>query len=280
MKATISTLLFAYLAAISPLCQAATDTFRIYFHTGITTLDEGQRKSLDSFIYNTSLGTGTGVGIVGYADEPGTTALNKTLGQKRALSVRDYLLSSGLPKQNIEACVGKGNLAKTGEDAFERRVDIIAGFRHATGPTTSTTAGAVDSLVGIEALATMKPGEALVLEGLQFAVSTSAFMIESFPVLQRLTAVLKAHPSVRVNIEGHICCGTPLKDGMKKEADPFFTLSEDRAQAVFTYLKKHGIEASRLSYEGFGFSKPRVYPERSERDRFRNRRVELRVKGK
>jgi outer membrane protein OmpA-like peptidoglycan-associated protein len=279
MKATISTLLFACLMAMASYCHAATDTFRIYFRTGITVLDEGQRKSLDSFIYNTSIGAGAGLGIVGYADEPGTTALNKSLGQKRALSVRDYLLRSGLPKQNIEACIGKGNLAETGEDAFERRVDIVLGFRHAAETSASTTAPPVDSLSGIEALATMKPGEVLVLEGLQFAVSTASFMMESYPVLQRLTAVLKAHPAVRVNIEGHICCGTPLKEGMKKEDDPFFTLSEDRAQAVFTYLKKHGIEAGRLSYEGFGFSKPRVYPERSERDRFRNRRVELRVTG-
>lgn len=128
---------------------------------------------------------------------------------------------------------------------------------------------------GLDMLASIKQGEVLVLEGVQFSVSTSIFLSESYPILQRLVEVLQTHPSIKINIEGHICCGPDPKSSEAR--DYFFDLSVIRARHVYDYLVEHHISAERLSYEGFGFSKPRVYPERSERDRFRNRRVELRI---
>ncbi|HEY8714481.1 MAG TPA: OmpA family protein [Candidatus Acidoferrum sp.] len=51
-------------------------------------------------------------------------------------------------------------------------------------------------------------------------------------------------------------------------------LSERRAQAVVAWLTAHGVQASRLSAEGLGQTKP-VADNGSEEGRAKNRRVEL-----
>jgi outer membrane protein OmpA-like peptidoglycan-associated protein len=52
-----------------------------------------------------------------------------------------------------------------------------------------------------------------------------------------------------------------------------------RAKAVYDFLVSKGIAAERLSYKGFGFTRPKIFPEETEADRVQNRRVEIRVVG-
>lgn len=53
-------------------------------------------------------------------------------------------------------------------------------------------------------------------------------------------------------------------------------LSEKRAKAVVDYLSSSGISKSRLSYKGYGESKP-VAENSSDENRQLNRRIEMRV---
>jgi outer membrane protein OmpA-like peptidoglycan-associated protein len=46
---------------------------------------------------------------------------------------------------------------------------------------------------------------------------------------------------------------------------------------VNDYLVKNGIDASRLTYKGYGHSRPKVSPEKSPADEQMNRRVEILV---
>ncbi|MFN5710538.1 MAG: OmpA family protein [Bacteroidota bacterium] len=54
-------------------------------------------------------------------------------------------------------------------------------------------------------------------------------------------------------------------------------ISESRAKAVYDYLIENGIESGRLKYIGLSFKYPRVFPENSEEDRAKNRRVEIEI---
>ncbi len=51
-------------------------------------------------------------------------------------------------------------------------------------------------------------------------------------------------------------------------------LSQRRAQSVADWLRGHGITASHLETKGYGKLKPR-YPNTTEENRARNRRVEI-----
>ena len=56
------------------------------------------------------------------------------------------------------------------------------------------------------------------------------------------------------------------------------TLSQQRAEAVVTYLKNKGIVATRLTAKGYGASKP-VNSNSSDEGRQQNRRTEFEIKG-
>ena len=65
----------------------------------------------------------------------------------------------------------------------------------------------------------------------------------------------------------HICCQTKVDVG---------DVSTARAKAIYNYLLRNKIDRNRMSYKGFGVSKPiHKIPERNEIEANENRRVEI-----
>lgn len=91
---------------------------------------------------------------------------------------------------------------------------------------------------------------------------------QSTAELDKAVAWLKANPNVKVEIAGHTDNVGDKKMNM--------TLSNNRAKSVYTYLIAHGIDASRLTYKGYGDTKPKVAND-SDEHRQMNRRVEMRI---
>ncbi len=81
--------------------------------------------------------------------------------------------------------------------------------------------------------------------------------------LERLEYALNTHQEVHAEILGHVCCGNKQ------------SLSRRRARVIYRYLIKRGIDKSRLSYDGYGNTRPLVTPEQTEKDRALNRRIEV-----
>jgi outer membrane protein OmpA-like peptidoglycan-associated protein len=91
----------------------------------------------------------------------------------------------------------------------------------------------------------------------------------SFPLLDQIGLVLKAHPEVKkVRIEGH----TDSDGNDAKNLD----LSKRRARAVLDALVARGVEASRLESEGYGETRP-IADNATKDGKARNRRVELAI---
>jgi peptidoglycan-associated lipoprotein len=67
---------------------------------------------------------------VGHADPRGGSEYNDTLGQKRADSVKDYIIGKGMEKSKAES-TSRGAMDATGTDdptwARDRRVDVMLG---------------------------------------------------------------------------------------------------------------------------------------------------------
>ena len=198
---------------------ARADTFNVYFETGVTKLNKIQRAWLDSLIHSITFGPNSSIRVVGYADEPGAVELNQIIGRNRAQTVMSYLLSLGIKKQSIVQCIGRGNLVRTGKDALQRRADIVLTSEPSTLPGDIVARRLAERTGGLYVLSTMKRDEVLALEGLQFAVSTSLFLPESYPILKELVEVLQAFPNIKIKIEGHICCGLNPKSRLYKQDD-------------------------------------------------------------
>ncbi|MBI2283150.1 MAG: OmpA family protein [Bacteroidetes bacterium] len=103
-----------------------------------------------------------------------------------------------------------------------------------------------------------------------FATGSSKLLTKSFKALNDVAAILKEDAALKLDIEGHTD-----NTGSDKINLP---LSQKRAQSVYDYLTtKGGIDAGRLSHEGFGSSKP-VATNKTASGRSLNRRVEMKLK--
>lgn len=110
-----------------------------------------------------------------------------------------------------------------------------------------------------------EPEPAFVLEGILFDSGAATIQAESFPRLDRLVEYMTHRPSVRIRISGHTDnVGNPRTNQR---------LSEERAQAVRTYVIEHGIDAARIEAVGLGDTVP-VAPNDTDEGRARNRRIE------
>lgn len=115
--------------------------------------------------------------------------------------------------------------------------------------------------------ATAKVGDKLVMNNLYFYDRSGIFVPESLPVMEELLEFMITHPKVKIEIQGHICCqlGEDPED-----------IALVRAISVHNYLVANDIDDSRLLYKSFGSTQPlHKIPERNEKERNENRRVEI-----
>ena len=100
---------------------------------------------------------------------------------------------------------------------------------------------------------------------------------ESAETLEKLYQVMKDNPSLKISIEGHVCCIQEDEPDALDNDTHELLLSVNRAKAIYGYLVSKGIDATRLKYIGYGKRRPIIAEEMSEEDAERNRRVEVRV---
>jgi outer membrane protein OmpA-like peptidoglycan-associated protein len=99
-----------------------------------------------------------------------------------------------------------------------------------------------------------------------FDTGKSDIKPESLAIIGQIAALLKAHPELKVSIEGHTDnAGTPQNNK---------ALSTQRAKSVMNAVVQKGVAATRLTALGWGQEKP-IADNRSEEGKAKNRRVEI-----
>lgn len=106
----------------------------------------------------------------------------------------------------------------------------------------------------------------LIAKRVLFATSSAAIEPASYRDLDEMTKIMRKYPNTRFAIEGHTD-NTGIADANKK-------LSQERADAVKTYLVGKGIEATRLNAIGYGQERP-LGSNDTDAGRQLNRRVEI-----
>ncbi|TSA24260.1 MAG: hypothetical protein D4R67_12170 [Bacteroidetes bacterium] len=117
----------------------------------------------------------------------------------------------------------------------------------------------------------VKVGETVVLKNIFFDTDKYDLKPTSYIELEKLLHLLKANPSLKIEISGH----TDIRGSEEHNLE----LSENRARAVFNYLVTSGISSDRLTYFGYGFSRP-IDTNDTDEGRANNRRTEFRIIGK
>ena len=243
------------------------DTCRLFYNIDVSDINQLRGSKLDSLISDAQSRNDLKLQIVGFTDYLGSDAYNMLLSSTRANKVKRFLIQKGIKSAQITLCEGRGEL-KPGTSIdksigipVNRRVEII----------TESYMQERKEVLDIENL---KIGDKIILKNMYFLPGRHILRDISKPELQILLNTLVQNPTLKIGIEGHICCERNVIDGLDHDTGES-KLSVNRAKAIYNFLIENGIDKARLSYSGFGMTRPLVDPERTVDDENMNRRVEL-----
>lgn len=110
-------------------------------------------------------------------------------------------------------------------------------------------------------MAPLEKDQVVRINNVFFKDRTAEITKESYPELNRFYEFLKCNKKIIIQINGHTDHKGKKEDNQK--------LSENRANAIYTWLINNGIKEKRLKFKGFGQTKPIAFnstPEGCERN--------------
>jgi len=274
----------------------AQQIFSLYFESDAFSLTKSEQSKLDNWLQNNK--ESKILSMNGFTDNDGSEGYNDTLSAKRVTFVYEkikdkikirndfkklhfgklhqqssikeenrrvtifYLTENELSKENILIPETETIEKSPTKPAIEYPNFIV--INNPDGSKTEMNLNAE----WMKKLGETPTGDKLVMENVEFHINTFAIVKESRPRLFELLYALILHPTLKIEIGGHICCIT--KDHRN--------LSTDRAKAIKNFLVQYGIEKERVTFKGYGSTMP-IYPipEKDEAERAANRRVEITV---
>ena len=246
----------------------------VYFKNNSYELNQKSKAKLDSL---SQLKSNLIFRIFGNCDPSGNIELNKKLSENRANAVSEYLKNKIGSNIELGNAVGLGIEKQINDNSTKelrkknRRVDIFIEKAFAKGEKISRKI--LPSFLNTK-IAQMKVKDTFSLPDVNFIGGRHVWLPSRNSNLLRLLKILKENPSLEVELQGHICCDYDNFDG--EDADlGTFNLSWTRANAIKEFLLRQGIESTRIKVIGLGHLNPVIYPEITESDRMKNRRVEL-----
>lgn len=282
------------LSLMGPVAVFSQQQFSVYFDSD--KFDPSAKEILRLTSWIAANNKAKIVGVHGFTDEDGTSGYNDTLAQKRIntimslvrgkVNTRDDFKTRSFGElhqlSKIKAQNRKVTLFYLEEKDLPRENEIL-GIKEKPKPAPapkvtdypekmvfenpdgSKTAYQMD-VAFMKQVSTAQVGEKLKIDNLNFQVNTYIVVPASRAKMYELLTVLKSNPGMEIEIHGHLCC-MPVDR---------LDLSTQRAKAIKNFLVSNGIDASRLSYKGFGSSQPIFpIPEKDETQRAANRRVEI-----
>ncbi len=113
---------------------------------------------------------------------------------------------------------------------------------------------------------TIKEGEKITFHSILFETDLAHIDSSSYHIIETIARFLHKHPEVHIEISGHTDSTGSYNYNLE--------LSQKRAEEVKKHLVKEGIDESRLSATGYGFSDP-ITGNATNKGKKQNRRVEI-----
>ena len=272
----------------------AQEHITVYFDSNKFELNTKENTKLNTWIDENK--NNKIVAIHGFTDEDGTNGFNDTLAQKRVNCIFNTVKNQIKIREDFKTRNFGESFEQSKNKAENRRV-IIYYILEKDLPREDEILGIKKEIVAaqpkpeivypeklvfenpngtksefkldrefMKKVTNAKTGEKLKIDNLNFIINTFAVVNESRGKLYELLLVLQTNPTLKIQIQGHLCC-MPID-----RTD----LSTQRAKAIVNFLVANDISRGRLSYKGFGSTAP-IYPlpEKDEKERAANRRVEI-----
>jgi len=216
--------------------------------------------------------------ISGYTDNLGSAKFNQQLSKQRAKAVMDYLISQGSdPKRLTYKGYGSAqpiasNDTREGREMNRRTefkvLKVGDGFTVTTGTSPLKSPESVENEKELtdNSMPKLEAGKKIVLENISFEINQPKLQKESYSELEKVIKLMKDVPSLEIEIAGHTDNLGSVKNNQK--------LSEERAKSITDYLVSKGVDKKRVTYKGFGSTKP-IGSNDSKEGRKLNRRIEV-----
>lgn len=252
----------------------------IYFNINEQTLSTKNQSIINEISYTQNIDS---IEIIAYTDYLGTKNYNQKLSEQRSQSVYSYLIKKGIPKNKILILKGMGIYPNSNSSQRKDTSDLgiathrIAEIKFCINSEKNKELFSKDSIsVNTINEEELEVGRQFVLENIIFYGGTPLFKTESEPALRELAYIMNKYPDLKIEIQGHICCQFDGKDGYDMINDNY-TLSINRAKAVYDFLIRSGIDENRMTYRGFGSANKRFPDEKNAEEENLNRRVEIMI---
>ena len=125
-----------------------------------------------------------------------------------------------------------------------------------------------NSIINDIYLKPIKKGNSVLLNNLFFEFNSASLTADSKTELSKIIRFLKNNPLIKITISGH------TDDQGSDEYN--LNLSKERAKAVYSYLINHQIDATNLTFIGYGEKQP-IASNEDENGREINRRIEFEI---
>ncbi len=203
--------------------------------------------------------------IYGYCDWKGDKTYNDSLSYARVDAVYDFLKQKNIKTDSFFEGIGFGKDFPQSKTQAENRKVTISFVRNETDDKKEEDSFSSKMLK-------LEVGENIHLKNIFFYNNSARIRSGSEKTLYDLQCVLEENPTIKIEIQGHICCQVNTDVG---------NVSSARAKAIYNFLIRNKIHRSRLQYRGYGSSKPVfAVPEKSEEEANANRRVEIKILAK
>ncbi len=107
-------------------------------------------------------------------------------------------------------------------------------------------------------------------ESIEFDIGKSSLKEEMYADLNKIVNFLYDNPSFKLRVSGHTDSFGSNEVNLR--------LSRERAKSIYDYMVDFaGLKSERVSWEGYGSSRPIIAEEKSEADKRINRRVEFEI---
>lgn len=260
MKTVFFMILF--LAGSSTINAQVTDTLYLFYELNADQLNITETQKLNSFFEQNSKNLKS-VHINTYCDTTASENYNKTLANRRLKYLR--LSFDSIPITSVNAFGEDINNIKNYDASFSRRAEIIYSLvdDEKVNPVSTTVSIRKKGNAFEEFMADPTVTKATIRLSILFYTNVDTYYPEFEGELKQLYQFMNENQNVTAHIRGHVCCGDD------------YTLSSNRAFKIYKYLKSSGIDPSRMSFKGYSNKIPEVYPEVTQYDELRNRRVDI-----
>lgn len=232
----------------------------VYFDTDKYDIHSTEENRLLLFISSLSDIDIESISIFGFCDDIGANSYNLKLSQNRANAIKTIFSNNEISEDLISNVDGKGEiLLKIVNEknvvkirGLNRKVEIIVKAKPPKPvvetkteiPIETKKKDAPELLKG-----ELKVGDKIVFENILFKTGYSQVVSESKKLLESIAKILVERKDIYFTIQGHVCCTQNSRDAVDRKTN-LRNLSEARAQYIYDYFAKKGVEKKRMKHTG------------------------------